>query len=364
MTSTWVAPGRVNLIGEHVDYNDGLVLPFALPLTTQAQVRATNSDRVNVSSSGADGVVWFDVGTEPGDVAGWAAYVAGVLWALGTVDEHGPSRLPCGLDIEITGDLPNGAGLASSAALTCAVACATNDELGLGLSTTELASAARRAENDYVGVPTGVMDQLASLMCEPQHALLLDCRSMQSRQIAFDPPAAGLCLLVVDTMARHALVDGAYAERRADCRRAAEALGVPSLRDASLEQVAELSDPLRRRAHHVVSEIRRVTEVAALLDASHQADIGSFLTASHESLRDDFEVSCDELDTVVQGAVSAGALGARMTGAGFGGCAVVLCRNHDVAGVLERLFSDYEHRGWPIPGVWTAAPERGAHRVG
>jgi galactokinase len=354
-----VAPGRVNLIGEHVDYNDGLVLPFALPFATTARVSLRSDDDVVVRSDGV-GTETFDVGVRPGEVQAWAAYVAGVVWAL-RKDGH---RVR-GLDVDISSEVPTGAGLSSSAALTCSVVAAIGDASGLGLSLFDVARIARRSENDFVGAPTGVMDQLASVLGEVGHAVLIDCRSLETRQIPLDLASADLTLLLVDTRARHELVGSEYADRREDCERAAQILGLDSLRDASVDRIAELADErLQRRTHHVITEIQRVRDVVALLEAGHPADIGAFLTASHESLRDDFEVSCAELDVTVDAAVSAGALGARMTGGGFGGCVVALARGDDVDGVIIRIRAAYADRDWPEPQIWTPAPSAGAHRLG
>jgi galactokinase len=356
MTSTWAAPGRVNLIGEHVDYNDGLVLPFALPWTTVASATASSANSVSVDSDGM-GTVQFPIEVAPGEVSGWGAYVAGVLWAL----RDAGHRLP-GLDLHISSDVPDGAGLSSSAALTCSVAAAVNAECDIGLDRPTLAGVARTAENDFVGAPTGAMDQLASLLCEADAALLLDCQSMQWRQIPFDLSNDGLTLLLIDTKARHELVGSEYGDRRRDCEAAASALGVSSLREASLDGVEQLSDErLRRRAQHVVTEIQRVAEVAELLEHRQVADIGPLLTASHNSLRDDFDVSVEALDVTVDAAVSAGALGARMVGGGFGGCVIALCRADDQAAIRQSVQSTYDDRGWDGPTFSNPHPSAGAH---
>jgi galactokinase len=357
MSRTWVAPGRVNLIGEHVDYNNGLVLPFALPFATTTRVSRRDDNLVHVRSDGV-GAEEFQVASEPADVTGWAAYVAGVIWALRSAGHEVP-----GLDISIASDVPTGAGLSSSAALTCSVGAAIDDELGLGLSRVEIAGIARRSENDYAGAPTGPMDQLVSMLGEEGHVLLLDCRSLDSRSIPFALDDSGLVLQLIDTLARHALVGSEYADRRADCEAAATALGLDSLRDAGVAQLADLdSERLQRRAHHVVSEIQRVKDVVDLLDERQPADIGACLTASHESLRDDFEVSCPELDVAVDAAVAAGALGARMTGGGFGGCVISLCRVEDSERVKSEVAQAYANKGWSDPVVWEARPSAGAHR--
>lgn len=324
MTATWAAPGRINLIGEHVDYNEGLVLPFALSMATTASVTANDSGVVTVTSDTADEPATFSVDVQPGDVTGWAAYVAGVVWAVREkIDQPAegagdPAGGISGLEVTIRSDVPVGAGLSSSAALECSVACAINAELGLGLDRVTIAALARRAENDFVGVPTGSMDQLASMLCEEGHALFLDCRTMQTRAVPFDPDHADLTLLVIDTHAEHELAGSEYGDRRTSCEEAASRLGLDSLRDATLDQVTSLSDPvLLRRARHVVTEIHRVSDVVQRLEAAGQtAEIGGLLTASHQSLRDDFEVSCEELDVAVSSALLAGALGARMTGVG------------------------------------------------
>ncbi|MEP6666078.1 MAG: galactokinase [Nocardioidaceae bacterium] len=356
MTSTWSAPGRVNLIGEHVDYNDGLVLPFALPQITTATVSTVPGKSVTVSSRGE--TERFAVDVEPGDVNGWSAYVAGVIWAI----RQDSADIP-GLHVELESDVPIGAGLSSSAALSCSVAAATADELGLSIDRQRVAGLARRAENEFVGVPTGSMDQLASMLCVEGHALLLDCRDLSSRLLSFEPESAGLTLLVVDTHATHELTGGEYADRRRACEHAANHLGVESLRDATLAQLDDISDAtLRRRAHHVVTEIARVRDVVEILDDGDVADIGASLTASHESLRDDFEVSCEELDVAVDAAMSSAALGARMTGGGFGGAAIVLARSEDSARIVKAVQTSYDAQGWRPPTIWPARPSAGARR--
>jgi galactokinase len=359
MTTTWTAPGRVNLIGEHVDYNDGLVLPFALPFATTATVRTTTGDEVVVGSSDV-GNTTFAVDTEPGEVDDWAAYPAGVVWACRA---HGLD-VP-GLEITIESDVPIGAGLSSSAAICCSVAAAIVGEVGGGLDPTEIAAIARRAENDYVGAPTGVMDQLASMLGTAGHATLLDCRTLASRQVPLDVTSVGLALMLIDTGVHHKLVSSGYSDRRRDCERAAELLGLEALRDATIEQAVSLGDAtLVRRARHVVTEIVRVQDVADLLDARRFADIGGALTESHTSLRDDFEVSCAELDVAVETALGEGALGARMTGGGFGGCVLVLCHDGQQDEITDAVDAAYKQRDWDPPTAWDAKPSQGARRVG
>ncbi|HET7174290.1 MAG TPA: galactokinase [Nocardioidaceae bacterium] len=359
MTTAWAAPGRVNLIGEHVDYNDGLVLPFALQFTTRARVMATETGTVLARSTAGGGPVEFPVGTEPGSVTGWAAYVAGMVWALRQQGHH-----ISGLTVDIESDLPIGAGLSSSAALECAVGAAIGDELGLGLSRRQIAALSHAADHGFVGVPSGVMDQFAAMLCERGHAMLLDCRSLEAEQVPLDLDAAGLALLVLDTAEHHSLADGQYAQRRADCEAAAAALGLESLRDATLDQLGELTAPrLRRRARHVVSEIQRVRDAVAALRAGRIAALGPLLTASHRSLRDDYEVSTERLDAVVEAAGSAGALGARLIGGGFGGSAIALCRAEDARGIESAVRSAYSQSGWSGPSIWPVAAAAGARRL-
>ncbi|HEY1321544.1 MAG TPA: galactokinase, partial [Streptosporangiaceae bacterium] len=310
----WRAPGRANLIGEHTDYNQGWVLPFALDLGVTVAAGRRDDGVLAICSRQAPGApAELPVASlAPGAVTGWAAYAAGVAWAL----REAGHRLAGGAGLAFDSDLPQGAGLSSSAALECATALALAELYRLDLPRPELATLTWRAENDFVGVPSGIMDQSASLLSKDGHALLLDCRSGETAAVPLDPAATGLALTIIDTGARHDLGDGRYAERRSECDRAAALLGVGSLRDVtSLAAVAGLANPvLRRRARHVITENRRVKETVALLSGGDMAGVGALLHASHVSLRDDFEVSWPEADVAVDAAEAAGALGARMMG--------------------------------------------------
>jgi galactokinase len=379
----WHAPGRVNLIGEHTDYNDGLVLPFALGRGTLAAAARRGDGVLELCSMQAPGAgVTVRVSElEPGAVTGWAAYPAGVAWAMREAGlDVGGARVAIG------SDLPRGAGLASSAALECAVIMALTDLYHCDraqaqaevqaqarpgrtefAARSELAALARRAENDFVGMPCGIMDQSASLLCEAGHALLLDCRSGQATAVPLDPAAAGLSLLVIDTRARHALADSQYGARRRDCQAAARALGVASLREITdaFELAGRLSDPvLRRRAAHVVTENQRVAQTARLLQAGQLSAAGPLLSQSHQSLRDDFEVSWPQADVTVDAALEAGALGARMTGGGFGGCVIALLPAERAAQVRAAVGAAFAARSWPQPEFLDAGPAGGARRVG
>ncbi|MFJ6212633.1 galactokinase [Streptomyces sp. NPDC092296] len=362
----WAAPGRVNLIGEHTDYNDGFVLPVALPHTTRAAVRRRDDGVLRLHSAQGDGAVTelrVDALT-PGAVPGWARYPAGVVWALR--DAGHPVG---GADVHIDSEVPTGAGLSSSAALECALATAYDDLYALGLAPAALAVLAQRAENAFVGVPCGVMDQMAATCCAEGRALFLDTRDLTQRQVPLDVAAAGLRLLVLDTRVKHDLADGAYAGRRAGCERAAALLGVPALRDiapAGLDAaLRRLPDgELRSLVRHVVTEDARVQQVIALLDAGDLRGIGPVLTAGHASLRDDFRVSCPETDLAVRTAVAAGALGARMTGGGFGGSVLALVTEGDTERVGRAVSEAFAAAGHRAPRAFTAVPSAGARRLG
>ena len=380
----WLAPGRVNLVGEHTDYNDGFVLPFALGQGVAAAA-ASRDDDVLALRTRRDPSATVDIpldllrprpGGEPpaadsvhDGIPGWARYPAGVAWSL--VAAGHPVR---GVSVAIDSCLADGAGLSSSAALECSVALALTELGGAGdpaVSRRELAAIARRAENEFAGVPSGIMDQSASLLCEAGHALLLDCQSLEARQVPFDPAAARTRILVIDTRAKHELTDGEYGSRQTECQEAAWLLGVTSLRAVTdVSQLAALDDPvLVRRARHVVTDNQRVLQVTALLRSSGGGDrrglrdVGALLTQSHASLRDDFEVSWPEADVAVEVAVAAGALGARMTGGGFGGSAIALVPDADTGQVEARIRAAYADRGWTDPAFMTAVPSDAAHRM-
>ncbi|OEJ39439.1 galactokinase [Streptomyces agglomeratus] len=362
----WAAPGRVNLIGEYTDFNDGFVMPLALPHTAVAAVARRDDGVLRLHSADVDGgIVQLRADELAPPLAGgsWAAYPAGVVWAL-----REAGHAVGGADIHLTSTVPTGAGLSSSAALEVVTALALNDLYELGLSPSRLAVVAQRAENAFVGVPCGIMDQTAAACCTEGHALHLDTRDLSSRHVPFDLAAHGLELLVVDTRVKHALGDGAYAERREGCEAGARALGVAALRDVPYaglaEALASLGDErIRRYVRHVVTEDHRVERVIAHLDAGDPRAAGPLLTEGHASLRDDLRVSCAELDLVVATAHAAGALGARMTGGGFGGSAIVLAESSASDTITKSVTAAFDAAGLMPPRVFPAVPSRGAHRL-
>jgi len=362
----FAAPGRVNLMGEFTDVSEGWVLPFALSMTVQAAA-AGRDDNTVVASTGLSGVgsdprVTAEVtDLSPATAAGWSRYVLGVIWAFRSVGYP----VDRGLEIHVESDVPTGAGLSSSAALECSVALAVDELFGLGCSREELAALARRAENDFAGVPCGIMDQTASLFGIAGHALLIDTRSLQICPVRCDLSRAGLDLLVIDTGVHHELGSSGYADRRAACERAAAQLRVPSLRDvANPAYVERIEDVvIRRRARHIVTDNARVHAAARHLEAGSVRDIGPLLTEAHRSLRDDFEVSCAELDAAVDAAIGAGALGARMVGGGFGGSAIALVDADQAGAVADAVAHAFAARGFGAPRIFPATPSAGAHRI-
>jgi galactokinase len=357
----WAAPGRVNLIGEHTDYNDGYVMPFALAQRVTIAAGPRDDERWSVTSLTAEATESFDRGDLQPGMPGWQSYVAGIVWAL---EEAGHQVR--GADLVLTSDVPAGAGLSSSAALECAALTALADLSELTIAPLARAQLARRCENAFVGAPTGLMDQAASTLCTAEHALFFDCRTFQADQVEIDLARAGLEILVVDTRTPHALVDSEYATRRATCEQACRLLGVPALRDvADLDAaLSQLPDELmRRRVRHVLSENARVLAAAEVLRAGQVAAIAGLLDASHTSMRDDFEITVPTVDLAVETARMQGALGARMTGGGFGGCIIALVAAGDAERIASAVAAGFDHAGYRQPAWFVARPSAGAGRI-
>lgn len=364
----WGAPGRVNLIGEHTDYNGGLCLPIAIPQACWVAASLRSDDRVCLHSMELNQTLSVELSEiRPGYPKGWGLYPLGVLWAL---QEQGYSI--SGMNLVLHSNVPIGAGLSSSAALEAGVAAAASDLFELGLldddaGRAKLATVCQRAENHIAQAPTGGMDQAASLRTKENNALLLDCLDNSTAHIPFQLEKFGLALLLIDTQTKHALVDGQYGARRADCEAAAEILGVDFLRRIDFTQLPEAlaSLPLARhqaRVRHVVSEIARVQQAIAALQEDDFETVGKLFVASHESLARDYEVSCPQLDTAVEEAVSQGALGARMTGGGFGGTAIALVKTVDVAEIEKAIRAAYVEKGFNPPKFYLATACAAARR--
>ena len=354
-------------MGEHTDYNEGYVLPFALSLgVTATAVARPGRQLVLRSKQVPDEQVTVSLDAlAPGETTGWAAYPAGVAWAL---REAGATI--SGASIDIDSDLPAGAGVSSSAALECSVALALCSLSGVPAERRSLAAIARRAENDFVGAPTGIIDQYAALLCEAGHAMLLDCGTLELNQVPFRPSAGGAVAMIVDTRVPHALVSGEYGKRRAECEAAAHLLGVRALGEvADADASSRLADPvLRRRARHVISDSARARTIAsALLSGEPAPDtyrvIGELLTEAHASLRDDFEVSWPAADTTVEVANAAGALGARMIGGGFGGSVLALVPADRAVAVRAALTEAFTRRSWTPPEFIDAIPSAAARQL-
>lgn len=362
-TGIWSAPGRVNLIGEHTDYNLGFVLPFAINRRTYAAIALRTDSLVRVASSFSDVQHQVDL-TEIAKNAenDWAAYPFGVAWAVAKLAQ----RTGIGFDAYFESDVPVGSGLSSSAAIECSTALALNDLWQTGLSRPELARAGQLAENEIVGAPTGIMDQSASLLGERDHAVFLDCKSLEAESIELGFDAAGLELLIIDTRVAHRLNDGGYATRRAACELGASQMGATSLREVSvaqLDKAKEIMDDITfRRVRHIVTENERVLETLEKLRNEGPTAIGALLNASHVSMRDDFEISIDELDTAVDVAIRHGAVGARMTGGGFGGAAIALAPIAKVSEITLAVLAEFELLGYGKPNIFAVTADQGARR--
>ena len=359
----WSAPGRVNLIGEHTDYNLGFVLPFAINRRTYAAIALRSDSLVRVASSFSAVQHQIDLAeiarNEEND---WAAYPFGVAWAVAKLAK----KSGVGFDAYFESDVPVGSGLSSSAAIECSTALALNDLWQAGLSRAELARAGQLAENEIVGAPTGIMDQSASLLGERDHAVFLDCKSLEAQSIELGFDAAGLELLIIDTRVAHRLNDGGYATRRAACELGASQMGAASLRDVSVDQLDEakeiMDDVTFRRVRHIVTENERVLETVEKLRREGPTAIGALLNASHVSMRDDFEISIDELDTAVDVAIRHGAVGARMTGGGFGGAAIALAPIAKVSEITLAVLAEFELLGYSKPNIFAVTADQGARR--
>jgi len=362
---TAAAPGRVNLIGEHIDYCDGFVMPFAINRYIVIVGRPNGTTTSRVSSAISEEIVGLDVTEtqEPGQPK-WANYIRGVIRGF---QDRG-HQIP-GFDLFILSSVPGGAGLSSSAALECAVATFLEGLLDTSLGTKQKALLAQKAEHDFAFVPCGIMDQFASAFGQVDRLVLIDCQTGEPEMVPFENP--DLTVLIANTMVNHELSDGGYALRRQHTEEGLVILGKKSWRDVSESDVAThwdvLGDPINRRSRHVVGEIARTQAAAAALARNDFEALGPLMAGSHDSLRDDFEVSCKELDILVEIARrigrSGGVIGARMTGGGFGGSTVTLCESDKASEIANTLASEYEKATGITPQIFASRPSQGAHLV-
>jgi galactokinase len=357
------APGRVNLIGEHTDYNDGFVMPMAIDRAVFIALRPRTDDTIHIVSLDFDEPIHFQIGTMEKEKSSPAEYVKGVVYAL---QQRGMSLR--GWEGVMKGDVPIGAGLSSSAALELATARALVEASGLQWDAKQMALASQFAENKWVGVQCGIMDQMISAVGQRNHAVMIDCRDLSTETL---PLPQGTVVVILDTNTRRGLVDSAYNERRRQCEEAAAFFGVKVLRDVTLADFkarqSELSPLTARRAHHVISENERVLQAREAMLNGDPNTLGKLMIASHESLRDDFEVSSPALNRVVECALEhGGCFGARMTGAGFGGCGVALVDANAIDSFLEhiqRWYSNRESDGAIRPTVYVCNATDGASVV-
>ena len=351
------APGRVNLIGEHVDYSGGFVLPFAIDAVTKCAVAKREDRKIRIiSAQKKNEMIESNLeAISAKDGSAWSRYIYGVIWAM---------EIDSGLDIYVDGKVPLGAGLSSSAALECSLATALNHLFHFEKTLVELARLTQRAENEYVGVPCGIMDQSISLMARAGYGLLLDCQDLATRHIKIDFASRSLRLLIIDTQAHHALTDGGYAKRRESCEEVAKIFSIPSLRQLSMKSLlahkTKLSDIQFKRARHGVSEMLRVLDAVKALEAEDFEALGQLLNQSHNSLRDDYEVSCPELDLAVDTALNSGAIGARMVGGGFGGSAIALIDESDAGAISLAIEKAFAQNGFKAPRFFDSLPSDGA----
>ncbi len=360
---TFRAPGRINLIGEHTDYNDGFVLPMAIDREVLIAARRREDSCVRMLAldfGNAPSEFRLDQPIERDNANAWSNYVRGVAWAL----QQRGAKL-CGLDLAIHGNVPLGSGLSSSAALEVCAATTFVEMASVAISKVEIAQLCQHAENDFVGVKCGIMDQFVSTLAQAEHALLIDCRDLAYQNVRLP---SGATLVVCDTMKRRGLVDSEYNARRAECEHAARFFGVKALRDVSLEMFTrranELPPIVAQRARHVITENARVQSAVNAARRNDLTTFGTLMNTSHASLRDDYQVSCPELDTMVEIAhAQRGCLGARLTGAGFGGCTVNLVLDDAVEAFVTNVTRAYYARTGVTPQLYACRAVDGASRV-
>lgn len=355
----WSAPGRANLIGEHTDYNNGFVLPFGIDRRTYVALAPREDMICRVSSSFSNEVVEIELGEAKPENLDWALYPLGVAWVM---REHQTT----GFDAFIDSDVPIGAGLSSSAAVECSMALALNDVWSAGKSPIELALIGQRAENNVVGAPTGIMDQTASMLARADGAVLIDCKTLETKQIELGLDEQDLIVAVMDTRVSHRHSDGGYRSRRDSCEKGAEIMGVESIRELEVSDLEsakqQMDDVTFRRVRHIVTENQRVLQTVSALADARMDEFGELLLASHASMRDDFEISIPELDLAVETAMGVGAVGSRMTGGGFGGAAIAVIHKAKLKVLEDAVTAAFAAAGYAEPRVFAVSPSQGARK--
>ncbi len=358
-SGVWSAPGRANLIGEHTDYNNGFVFPFGIDRRTYVALSPRQDMLCRVASSLSDDIYEYELSQTKPTQLDWALYPLGVAWAM-------QAKAKFGFDAYFVSDVPVGAGLSSSAAIECCIGIALNEIWEAGFSKQEIALLGQKAENEVVGAPTGIMDQTASMLAKSDAAVLIDCKTLETELVPLGLSNRGLVVAVIDTRVSHRHSDGGYRSRREACEKGAEIMGVESLRELSVDDLEtakqKLDDVVYRRCRHVVTENQRVLEAVKALRQGEMSQLGELLLQSHASMRDDFEISIDELDTAVDIAMAVGAIGSRMTGGGFGGAAIAIIEQNKLEHLATACKKEFLERGFVEPNIFAVTPSDGARR--
>lgn len=358
-TGVWSAPGRANLIGEHTDYNNGFVFPFGIDLRTYVALSPREDGRCRVASALSDQIFEWEISEIKPTGMDWALYPLGVAWAM-------REKAKTGFDAFFVSDVPVGAGLSSSAAIECSIGTALNEIWNAGYTKQQIALLGQKAENEVVGAPTGIMDQTASMLAQSDAAVLIDCKSLETELVPLGLADKGLVVAVMDTRVSHRHSDGGYRSRREACEKGASIMGVESLRELSVDDLSlaeqNLDDVTFRRCRHVITENQRVLEAVSALKSGNMPKLGQLLLESHASMRDDFEISIEELDTAVDVAMSVGAIGSRMTGGGFGGAAIAVIEESKLEALSNQCKKVFAEKGYAEPNIFSVSPSEGARK--
>ncbi len=355
----WSAPGRANLIGEHTDYNNGFVFPFGIDRRTYVALSPRQDMLCRVASGLSEEIYEYEISQTMPTQLDWALYPLGVAWTM-------QEKAKFGFDAYFVSEVPIGAGLSSSAAIECSIGIALNEIWEAGYSKQQIALLGQKAENEVVGAPTGIMDQTASMLAKSDAAVLIDCKTLETKLVPLGLSSQGLVVAVIDTRVSHRHSDGGYRSRREACEKGAKIMGVESLRELTVSDLdaakQKMDDVTFRRCRHVITENQRVLEAVNALRAGEMDQLGQLLLQSHASMRDDFEISIDELDTAVEVAMRVGAVGSRMTGGGFGGAAIAIIDQSKLEMLSAECKREFLAHGFAEPNVFAVIPSDGARR--